>query len=220
MRILIVEDDEVLGSGLHTALSQSGYATDWVKDGEAAGLFLDAGDYEFIVLDLGLPKRSGLEVLRDLRAAGKELPVLILTAKDAVEDKVAGLDAGADDYMTKPFDIDELTARVRALARRQTGRSTPVVEHDGLVLDPASHTVTLNEQPVEISAREFSLLETLLEQRGKVLSRDRLMESLYSWKDEIESNAIEVHIHHLRKKLGSDLIRTVRGVGYVIDKPS
>lgn len=219
MRILVVEDDEVLGSGLQSALSHFGYAVDWVKDGDAAALFLDASDYDLVVLDLGLPHRSGIEVLRDLRSAGKIMPVLILTARDSIDDKIAGLDAGADDYMTKPFDIDELAARARALARRQTGRSTPVIEHHDITVDPASHTVTRNGESIEISAREFSLLETLLENRGKVMSKDKLMESLYSWKDEIESNAIEVHIHHLRKKLGNALIRTVRGVGYVIDKP-
>ncbi|MBI5451236.1 MAG: response regulator transcription factor [Gammaproteobacteria bacterium] len=219
MRVLVVEDDPVLGQGLQSVLKQDGYAVDWVKDGESAILFMDSSEYTLVILDLGLPKLNGLEVLRHFRTAGKETPVLILTARDAVADKIAGLDAGADDYMTKPFDVDELAARARALSRRQTGRSTPVITHGDLQLDPAAHTVTQGGVVIEFSGREFSLLQALLENRGKVMSKDKLTESLYSWKDEIESNAIEVHIHHLRKKLGNNLIRTIRGVGYVIDKP-
>jgi len=218
MRLLIVEDDELLGNGLQIGLQQSGYAVDWVKDGQSAELFLGAGPYDLMILDIGLPKRSGLEVLRSLRNRGDQLPVLMLTARDTVEDKVAGLDSGADDYLVKPFDLDELTARIRALLRRRSGRSEPVIRHKDIVLDPASHVVTRAGQPVEIAPREFAVLLQLLEHRGRVLSRAQLEQNLYSWKDEVDSNAVEVHIHHLRKKLGAELIRTIRGVGYVIDK--
>ncbi len=218
MRLLLVEDDEMLGHGVQAGLAQAGFAVDWVKDGEAAELFLDAEEYDLLILDLGLPRRDGMEVLRNLRNAGKDLPVLILTARDAVEDRVQGLDSGADDYLIKPFDLDELGARVRALLRRRGGRAMPVIRHGEIELDPASHTVTQAGRVVDISPREFALLQELLENRGRVLSRSQLERSLYSWKDEVDSNAVEVHIHHLRKKLGSDLIRTVRGVGYVIDK--
>jgi DNA-binding response OmpR family regulator len=218
MRLLIVEDDELLGNGLQIGLQQSGYAVDWVKDGQSAELFLGAGPYDLMILDIGLPKRSGLEVLRSLRNRGDQLPVLMLTARDTVEDKVAGLDSGADDYLVKPFDLDELTARIRALLRRRSGRSEPVIRHKDIVLDPASHVVTRAGQPVEIAPREFAVLLQLLEHRGRVLSRAQLEQNLYSWKDEVDSNAVEVHIHHLRKKLGAEVIRTIRGVGYVIDK--
>ena len=218
MRILLVEDDELLGNGLQVGLQQSGYAADWVKDGQAAELFLGAGTYDLMILDIGLPKRSGLEVLRTLRNGGSDLPVLILTARDTVEDKVAGLDSGADDYLVKPFDLDELTARIRALLRRRSGRAEPVIRHRDIVLDPASHVVTRAGQPVELPPREFAVLLQLLEHRGRVLSRAQLEQNLYSWKDEVDSNAVEVHIHHLRKKFGAELIRTIRGVGYVIDK--
>ncbi len=219
MRLLLVEDDEMLGNGVQAGLTQAGYAVDWVKDGEAADMFLAAEEYALMILDLGLPKRGGMEVLKKLRAQGKDLPVLILTARDTVEDKVQGLDSGADDYLIKPFDLDELGARVRALLRRRGGRTMPVIRHGDLELDPASHTVIRKGELVDISPREFTLLQELLENSGRVLSRSQLERSLYSWKDEVDSNAVEVHIHHLRKKLGSDLIRTVRGVGYVIDKP-
>jgi len=219
MRLLLVEDDELLGSGVQAGLSHEGFAVDWVKDGEAAEMFLSAEEYALMILDLGLPRRSGMEVLTALRAQGKDLPVLILTAKDTVEDKVAGLDGGADDYLIKPFDLDELVARIRALLRRRGGRAAPLIHHNDIVIDPASHTVSKNDQLVEISPREFALLQKLLENPGRVLSRSQLESSLYSWKDEVDSNAVEVHIHHLRKKLGRELIRTVRGVGYVVDKP-
>ncbi len=220
MRILLVEDDELLGNGVYTGLGQDGYAVDWVKDGEAAELFLRSGEYELVILDLGLPKRSGVEVLRDLRAAGNEIPVLILTARDSIEDKVVGLDSGADDYMIKPFDLEELNARIRALMRRRSGRAEATIRHGDLVIDPASHTVEQTGKPVELSPREFTLLQKLVDNAGRVMSRGQLEQSLYSWKDEVDSNAIEVHIHHLRKKLGSKLIRTVRGVGYILDKES
>ncbi len=219
MRILIVEDDHLLGEGIQTGLKQEGYAVDWVEDGEAADTALMTNNYELMVLDLGLPKKPGLEVLKDLRAKGNDMPVIILTAMDTVEDRVTGLDSGADDYLTKPFDLGELGARIRALLRRRGGRSNPVIEHNNIKLDPASHSVSKDDEPVDISPREYTILQLLLENRGKVMSRSRLEEGLYAWNNEVESNTVEVHIHHLRKKLGSELIRTIRGVGYIIDKP-
>ena len=218
MRILIVEDDALLGDGIRTGLTQHGYAVDWVEDGQAAETALLTNEYELMVLDLGLPKKSGLEVLEGIRKSENDLPVIILTAQDTVEDRIKGLDTGADDYLTKPFDLDELTARIRALLRRRGGRTSPVIEHGNLVVDPASHTVTQGDQTVDISPREFTILTILLENRAKVMSRSRLEEGLYAWNDEVESNTVEVHIHHLRKKLGAELIRTIRGVGYIIDK--
>lgn len=219
MRILLVEDDLQLGDGLTVGLRQSGFAVDWVRDGEMADLALSTETFDLLVLDLGLPKLSGMEVLKRLRGRSQMLPVLILTARDATGDKVLGLDAGADDYLVKPIDLDELAARIRALTRRTAGRAAPLLTHGNLALDPAAHTVTLAGQIVELSSREFSLLQMLLENTGRVLSRSQLEQSVYGWHDEPESNALEVHIHHLRKKLGSHLIRTLRGVGYTIAKP-
>ena len=218
MRILIVEDDSLLGDGIRAGLSQNGYAADLVEDGEAAETAMMTNEYELIVLDLGLPKRSGLEVLKRMRAREVDTPVIILTAQDSVEDRINGLDSGADDYLTKPFDLEELTARLRALLRRRGGRSSPVIEHGNITVDPASHTVTQDDKTVDISPREFTILQLLLENKNKVMSRSRLEEGLYAWNDEVESNTVEVHIHHLRKKLGAKLIRTIRGVGYIIDK--
>ena len=218
MRILLVEDDPQLGDGLTVGLRQAGFAVDWVKDGNAADHALHAESFDLVVLDLGLPRLSGMEVLSRARQRGQAMPILILTARDATGDKVSGLDAGADDYLVKPIDLDELTARLRALARRSAGRAAPLLSHGDLALDPAAHVVTLAGQPVELSSREFSLLQMLLENTGRVLSRTQLEQSLYGWRDEPDSNALEVHIHHLRKKLGSDLIRTLRGVGYTIAK--
>lgn len=218
MRLLLAEDDTLLGDGICVTLSEAGFATDWVTDGESAESALQTGEYELVILDLGLPRKSGLDVLRHMRSKGSDIPVLILTARDTVTDRVSGLDHGADDYLVKPFDMDELGARLRALLRRSGGRSNPIIEHENIVVDPASHIVTLNDQRVDISPREFAVLRLLLENRGKVMSRSRLEEGLYSWGDEVESNAVEVYIHHLRKKLGSELIRTIRGVGYTIDK--
>lgn len=218
MRILIVEDDTLLGDGIRTGLAQQGYAVDWVEDGQAAETALLTNDYELMVLDLGLPKKSGLEVLKTLRANDNDMPVIILTAQDTIEDRVKGLDTGADDYLTKPFDLVELNARIRALLRRRGGRSNPVITHKNMVVDPASHTVNKDGNNIDISPREFTILLLLLENRGKVMSRTRLEEGLYAWNDEVESNTVEVHIHHLRKKLGADLVRTIRGVGYIIDK--
>ncbi|MEW5790700.1 MAG: response regulator [Pseudomonadota bacterium] len=219
MRILLVEDDPLLGDGLRVGLGQEGYTVDWIRDGQAARLALETGSYGLVVLDIGLPRLSGLELLRALRAQGNGVPVLILTARDAVADRVAGLDGGADDYMIKPFDLDELAARIRALLRRRMGRASPVLRHGELALDPAAHRVTLAGEAVELSPREFALLQALLDNAGRVLSRAQLEESLYGWGEEVESNAVEVHVHHLRRKLGPELIRTVRGVGYTIDRP-
>jgi len=219
MRLLLVEDDTLLGDGIVAGLSQDGYTVDWFTDGNDAEAALASEAYELLVLDINLPGQSGLSVLRKLRAAGSDLAVLVLTARDTVADRVAGLDAGADDYLVKPFDLDELEARLRALLRRRHGRSDPVLTHRSICLDPASHSVTLEGKPVILPKREFSLIRLLLENEGRVLSRQRIEENIYGWNDDVESNAIEVHISHLRKKFGADLIRTLRGVGYTIDKP-
>ncbi len=218
MRLLLAEDDQNLGSGLHAGLTQAGYAVDWVRDGETAEIAFKTEEYDVSVLDIGLPKLSGLEVLDHIRASGTSVPVLVLTARDTINDKIIGLDRGADDYMVKPFDLDELNARIRALLRRKADRTLPVLQHGSIELDPASHTVKKEGAVVDLSTRAFTVLQTLLENQGRVLSRTRLEESLYSWKDEVDSNAVEVHIHHIRKKLGNDLIRTIRGVGYIVDK--
>jgi len=218
MRILLVEDDPELGDGLTVGLRQAGFAVDWLRDGHAADLALRDESFDLVVLDLGLPRLSGMEVLKRARDRGQNLPILILTARDATGDKVSGLDAGADDYLVKPIDLDELSARIRALTRRSAGRAAPLLVHGDLTVDPAAHRVTLAEQAIELSSREFSLLQLLLENAGRVLTRSQLEQSLYGWRDEPDSNALEVHIHHLRKKLGSDLIRTLRGVGYTIPK--
>lgn len=219
MRLLLVEDDKQLGKGIHTGLRQAGYAVDWVMDGDAANAAVAHEPYDLMILDLGLPRLSGLHVLDKVRGSGKDLPVLILTARDSVNDKIVGLDSGADDYMVKPFDLDELGARIRALLRRQGGRRAPILTHGDIELDPAGHSVTKGGRVVDVPPREFAILHMLLDNAGRVLSRSRLEESLYSWKDEVDSNAVEVHIHHLRKRLGADLIRTIRGVGYIVDKP-
>lgn len=218
MRILLVEDDNSLGDGIRAGLRQAGYTVDWCRDGRAAQLALDAEPYALMVLDIGLPQLSGLDLLKWLRRKGGEVPVLILTARDTVADRVKGLDSGADDYLVKPFDLEELAARIRALLRRNGGRAVPVICHGNLTLDPAAHAVTLDGRPADLSPREFAILQALLENAGHVLSRERLEQSLYGWDEEVESNAVEVHIHHLRRKLDAGLIRTVRGVGYVIEK--
>lgn len=218
MRLLLVEDDALLGDGVRAGLQQSGFVVDWVKDGQAAKLALEAETYALVVLDLGLPRLSGTDLLKWLRATGNDTPVLILTARDTVADRVNGLDAGADDYLIKPFDLDELSARIRALLRRAGGRAAPLIAHGKLEIDPASRQVTLAGKPVELSAREYAILLVLLENAGRALSREQLEQSLYGWGDEVESNAVEVHIHHLRRKLGTELIRTLRGVGYLVDK--
>ena len=218
MRILLVEDDKLLGDGIQHGLAQAGFAVDWVRDGAAGEAALKAESYAAVVLDLGLPKVSGLELLKNLRAKGNGVPVLILTARDAVEDRIKGLDSGGDDYVIKPFDLDELAARLRALTRRGSGGSVPVLRMNSLELDPARHHVQYRGQAVELSSREFSLLQELMLNAGRVLSREQLEQRLYPWGEEVESNAIEVHVHHLRRKLAPELIRTVRGVGYLMPK--
>jgi len=216
MRVLLAEDDPMIGASVRQGLSQDGFTVDWVEDGRAAELALADGVHDALLLDLGLPKRAGLEVLGAMRRRGDARPVLILTARDAVADRVAGLDAGADDYMVKPFELDELAARLRALLRRSSGRAVPLLTHGEVELDPAAHEVRRNGEPIALSAREFALLEALLARPGAVLSRVQLEEKLYGWTDPVESNAVEVHIHALRRKLGADFIRNVRGVGWMV----
>ncbi|WP_374243185.1 response regulator [Zoogloea sp.] len=218
MRLLLVEDDRLLGDGVKAGLAAAGFAVDWVRDGEAALAAAMAERFAAIVLDLGLPRRDGLSVLAALRGAGSQVPVLVLTARDQVADKVRCLDLGADDYLVKPFDLDELAARLRALLRRAHGRAEASLRHGELVLDPAARSVTLRGEPVVLTGREFDLLQMLLEAAGRVLTRRVLEEQLYAWGEAVGSNALEVHIHHLRKKLGAELIRTVRGVGYLVDE--
>jgi len=218
MRVLLVEDDPMIGESVRKGLKQDGFAVDWVQDGVSAEAAWRANPFDLILLDIGLPRKDGLEVLRALRRAGRDLPVLILTARDAVRDRVAGLDAGADDYLVKPFDLDELAARIRALLRRRGGRAEPVIRYGALVLDPAAKTVQLRGETVALSAREFALLEALMERPGAVLSRAQLEERIYGWDDSVESNAVEVHIHALRRKLGAAAIGNVRGVGYKVQK--
>jgi len=214
VRILLVEDEALLGDGIHAGLALAEYAVDWVRDGEAARLALLDHQYDVCVLDLGLPKRDGLSVLRELRGRGSRLPVLILTARDASSDKVAGLDAGADDYLTKPFDLEELLARLRALVRRAAGEARPVLEHAGVVLDPAARQVMFQGRPMTLSAREYALLEDLLRHKNHIRTRAQIEESLYAWGEETGSNTVEVFVHNLRKKFGADFIQTVRGIGY------
>lgn len=218
VRILLVEDDRSLGEALGAALRQEGYAVDWLQDGKGAGHALAVEAFDLCILDLGLPGRDGFEILKELRRSGKSLPVLILTARDHLADRVAGLDAGADDYLTKPFDLDELLARLRSLLRRSAGRADPLIRHGELEVDLSAHAVTLHGRVVELSSREFALLHVLLERAGQVLTKRRLEQALYGFDDEVGSNTVEVYIHHLRRKLGPTLIRTVRGVGYVIDR--
>ncbi|MBW9336726.1 MULTISPECIES: response regulator [Herbaspirillum] len=216
MRVLLVEDDPMVGEAVRKGLRQDGFAIDWVQDGKSADVALRTEDYAMLLLDLGLPQKDGLAVLRTLRERGSAIPVLITTARDAVADRVAGLDAGADDYLIKPFDLEELSARMRALSRRQAGRAESLVQVREVVLNPATHEVTVGGKPVNLSAREFALLHAFMDRPGVVLSRAQLEEKLYGWDDSIESNAVEVHIHALRKKVGSDFIKNVRGVGYLV----
>jgi len=218
MRILLVEDDAMIGKTLSQALTQDGYAVDWVTDGQAGRLALDTGgaSYALVLLDLGLPRKSGLDLLKEIRRAGNKTRVLIVTARDAVADRVAGLDAGADDYLTKPFSLDELQARMRALLRRDVVREDNLLRHRDLTVDTVARTVTQAGRAVELSGREFALLAALLERPGAALSKAQLEERIYKWGDEVESNAVEVHVHHLRRKLGADAIRTIRGVGYAL----
>ncbi|MGC4076944.1 MAG: winged helix-turn-helix domain-containing protein [Rubrivivax sp.] len=216
MRILLVEDDPLLGDGLRAGLTQAGFQVDWVRDGEAASRELRSAVHTAAVLDLGLPRKDGLEVLAETRAAGVRLPVLVLTARDAVSDRVIGLDGGADDYVVKPVDLDELAARLRALIRRAHGQTQDLLAAGEVVLDPAARTVTRAGEPVVLSQREFDLLHALMLNAGRVLTREQLEQHLYRWGREVESNAVEVHVHHLRRKLGAELVQTVRGVGYLL----
>ena len=218
MRVLLIEDDAILGDGVQAGLIQSGFGVDWARNCDEGRLGLMTHAYEAVVLDIGLPDGSGLDLLQEWRKDENPIPVLLLTARDALSDRVTGLNKGADDYLIKPFELDELTARLRALLRRSHQRATTVLVHKGIVLDPVGRTVKLDGVSIDLPLREFTLLETLLENEGRVLTRTRLEQSLYGWNAEVESNAIEVHVHHLRKKFGADLIKTVRGVGYIISK--
>ena len=218
MRVLLVEDDALLGDGIQAGLRQRGFVADWVRDGVAADLALEAGDFAAVVLDIGLPRRSGLEVLARLRARRRAVPVLILTARDTVDERIAGLDAGADDYLVKPFDLGELAARLRALARRSAGNAAAVLAVGALRLDPAAREVRWHGEPCALAPREFSLLEALMLNAGRVLTREQLEEKLYGWGEETGSNAVEVHVHHLRRKIAPSVVQTIRGVGYVLPK--
>jgi DNA-binding response OmpR family regulator len=219
MRILLAEDDRQLGEGLTLGLKELGHTVDWVQDGAAAQQALASESLDALILDLGLPQVDGLTILKQLRKSERNLPVLVLTARDTIESRIEGLDLGADDYVVKPFDLMEVDARLRAITRRREGRAAPVIEHGALTLNPASREVTLEGEPVSLSSYEYAILETLVSHAGRILSRQFLEESLYGWDEGVESNAIEVYIHHLRKKLGKTLIRTVRGVGYSIARP-
>ncbi len=215
MRVLVVEDD-LVGYAVQVGLKEAGYAVDWVKDGVSADHALANESYVLVVLDIGLPRMSGLDVLKRLRQRDAVMPVIILTAMDMVEDRIRGLDAGADDYLPKPFDMGELIARVRSLIRRAGRSPAPLLRTAGVVLEPAAHQVTYNQQEVDLTAKEFSVLHVLMRNAGKVLSRSQIEQQLYAWGEEVASNAVEVHIHHLRRKLFPEIIETVRGVGYLI----
>lgn len=222
MRILIAEDDTNLGEALRDWIKKEGYAVDWTQDGLLADQVLRSEIFDLVILDLGLPKLSGLRVLENLRLRGNRTPVLILTARDSIEERVKGLDMGADDYMTKPFDLHEISARLRALQRRSVDRVIPVItckhQDNEIIIDTVAHEITLNGNHVNLPRREFSLLQKLLENKGKAMSREQLTQSLYNWDEDVDSNALEVHVHNLRKKFGTDLIRTIRGIGYMVEK--
>ncbi|MDM5177135.1 response regulator [Massilia sp. DJPM01] len=218
MRILLVEDDPMIGSVVQQELRDASYAVDWVRDGHAALTSMEALDYSLVLLDLGLPRTDGMAVLRAMRAARNNVPVLVLTARDATEDRVAGLDGGADDYLVKPFALSELLARMRALTRRKESAAGPCLSNGLVALDPATHEALVDEVAVRLTAREFSLLQSLLLRPGAILSRSELENRLYGWNEEVESNAVEFLIHSLRKKLGSDIIKNVRGVGWMVSK--
>ncbi len=217
MRLLLVEDDSLLGEGVRDGLQQLGYQVEWIQDGSQGLHAFNSGHFDLVVLDIMLPGISGIDILKQIRKSGSTTPVLLLTARDSVNDRVTGLDSGADDYLTKPFDLNELSARLRALQRRQSGRAVSIIKHKGIMLDPAAHRVEKDGDLINLSGREYALLHYLIEHQGRTISRTRLEEILYGWDGEVESNSLEVFIHHLRKKLGSDLIRTIRGVGYMIE---
>lgn len=217
MRILLIEDDELVGDGTKAGLGQHDLTVDWVKTRAAADAALQTDEFDVVLLDIGLPDGSGLDLVRSLRRRGKMVPILLLTARDGPNDKVVGLDSGADDYVVKPFDLDELSARIRALQRRSNGRSTPQLHHGQLQLDPGAHTVAMDGEPIHLPPKEFDLLHMLLENAGKTVPRQRLLSRLYGWGDDTESNPLDVYVHNLRKKLGRSTIKTVRGVGYKIE---
>jgi two-component system OmpR family response regulator/two-component system response regulator QseB len=219
MRVLLVEDDRMIGESVRTALRQEGSAVDWVRDGRAAAASIATERFDMVLLDLGLPVRDGLDVLREMRQRHDATPVIILSARDALRERIAGLDAGADDYVVKPFEIDELSARMRAVARRRAGRAAPAIEVGPVRFDPTTREVTRDGHPVALSAREYALLEALMMRPGAILSRAQLEDRLYGWNEAVESNAVSVYIHQLRHKLGADFIRNVRGVGYFVGRP-
>jgi len=218
MRILLVEDDELLGDGIRSGLTQYQYNVDWVKNGMAAWSSLQSEYFDMVILDLGLPKLSGEELLKNMRSANITTPVIILTARDNMADLIKGLDTGADDYIVKPFDLEELCARIRAIQRRTTSRAEPIITAGNITLDPATRVVFQSGQIVDLSRREFVLMQMLMENAGRVLAREQITQSLYGWGDDIDSNALEVHIHNLRKKFGNDTIITIRGIGYMLEK--
>jgi two-component system response regulator QseB len=214
MRVLIVEDDPMIGRALVSGLEESGYAADWVREGTAAELALSQGTYDIALLDLGLPRKDGLEVLKSLRRTNVQVPVVVISARDSLSERIAGLDSGADDYLAKPFDLDEVLARMRAVLRRHAGRGAPEVSYGALTLDPVNRGVRFRGEEVPLSAREFALLEALMRHPGELVTREKLLDTVYGWGSELESNALEVHLHHLRRKLCPELILNVRGVGY------
>lgn len=218
MRLLLIEDDELLGDAVKTGLVQFGYIVEWLKDGQSANISLQVDSFDLIILDLALPRLQGMTLLKRLRESGNTTPVIILTARESIANRIEGLDAGADDYIVKPFDLNELSARVRALIRRSQGRADTIIYYKNITLDPAAHRVFLEGESVSLSRREFSLLQKLLENQGHVLSRDQLMQGIYGWDEDPDSNVLEVHIHNLRKKLNADFIRTIRGIGYIAEK--
>jgi len=216
MRILLIEDDRLIGDGIKAGLSKLGFSIDWFTQGKEGLRALSAAPYDAVILDLSLPEIDGLDILRQWRQQGQDEPVLILTARDALEQRINGLQLGADDYLCKPFALSEVAARLQALIRRRHGQLQPTLKHGSVIMEPGSHTVTLNGEPLVLKAREIALLELFLLNAGRVLTRSQLEEKLYGWDDEVSSNAVEVHIHHLRKKLGSEFIRTIHGVGYTL----
>lgn len=219
MRILLVEDDDSLGEGIRTALRRGAFAVDWVQDGAAAVLAAQQETFELIVLDLGLPRLDGIEVIRRLRAQANRVPILVLSAREKVADRTLGLDVGADDYLGKPFDTHELLARVRALIRRTSGRAQPLLEAGDLGLDPATLDATWKGKALDLTRREFALLRLLMEQHGRPMSRETIQKHLYGWDEDVASNAVDVHVHQLRRKISPDVVRTVRGIGYAFGEP-